>query len=81
VEKRLCDALRRDPHRPADGQAADLAVAAAGLVALAAAVALRAVESDGPINAERLRSDFDVAAKLAARISDTASVEPATDRA
>ena len=75
VENRVRDGLRRDPDRREDLGPADVANVAAGIVALAAAIGLRAVESGRPIKAERLRSDFDVAAKLAARISDTGSVE------
>lgn len=58
VENRLRDSLVRD------------APVAAGLLALAAGMARRAVEDGVPIASERLRSDFDDVAKFAARISD-----------
>lgn len=59
----------------AAGPAAGLGAAA--FVATAAALASRATMAGRPPQAERLRSDFDAAAKLLAGISDRASVESA----
>lgn len=56
-------------------------IAAAAFVAAAAAVALKAIESGAPPEAERLSSDFDAAAKQLAVIWDPASVERAQDPA
>lgn len=73
-------AIRRVEHmiarrlREAGAHAEPASVA---FVAGAAALVARAVESGGPIEAERLRSDFDAAANLVARISDRASMEAA----
>lgn len=68
VENRLRDAVVRDEP----GQApAHPELVAAGLLALAAGVARRAIE-DGALNeSERLGSDFDAVAILAARILDS----------
>lgn len=55
--------------------------AAAAFLAAAAAVALRQVESGAAPDAERLRSDFDAAAKSLAGIFDQASVDAGPERA
>jgi AcrR family transcriptional regulator len=65
VETRLASTL--------PDEAADPHAAAAGLLALAAGVARRALEDAVPVRPERLRSDFDAVANLAARISDLTS--------
>jgi AcrR family transcriptional regulator len=52
---------------------------AVAFVAAAAALVSRAMASGRPIHAERLRSDFDAAAKTLAQISDLASVEAVAD--
>jgi AcrR family transcriptional regulator len=53
------------------------AAAAVAFVAAAAALVSRAEQSGRSLKAERLRSDFDDAAKSLARISDSESVQPA----
>ena len=69
-------AVRRVEHRVKAP-----APAAAAFIAGAAAIALLTLESGGRATAERLRSDFDDAAKLLPRISDPASVEAPAGRA
>ena len=72
VENRLRDSLAREAR--ATGAALEHAhLVAAGLLALAAGVALRAVEEGLPTDSELLGSDFDEVAKTAARIFDPPS--------
>ena len=67
-------AVRRVENRLRDAHVGD-AQLAAGLLALAAGMARRAIEDGVPIASERLRSDFDEVAKIASRISDDRSVQ------
>jgi AcrR family transcriptional regulator len=65
IENRLAATLPED--------AGDARAAAAGLLALASGVTRRALEDGTLAEPERLRSDFDVVANIAARISDRTS--------
>ena len=64
VENRLATMIDGRPGAP------EPAIAAAGLLGLAAGLARRAVEEGVSVEAEQLGSDFDAVAKLAGRISD-----------
>jgi AcrR family transcriptional regulator len=77
VESRVRDRIARVPGTPP----ADPGLASAGLVAMAAQIALRIADDDKPADVERLRSAFDGVAKAAAEISDMASMEAAEIRA
>jgi AcrR family transcriptional regulator len=72
VENRLSDSLAREAR--ATGAPLEHAnLLAAGLLSLAAGVALRAFEEGLPTDSELLGSDFDEVAKTAARIFDPPS--------
>lgn len=58
------------------GAGPDAAVAATAFLGAAAALTSRALAAGRPVKAERLRSDFDAAAKFAVGISDTGSMVP-----
>jgi AcrR family transcriptional regulator len=74
-------AVRRVEHMVARSMRPAAPVTAVAFVATAAAVVSHAMANGGRIEAERLRSDFDAAAKSLAGISDRASVEPVAGRA
>lgn len=79
VESRLTEALRRAPTASGGPTGEDLAAAAAGVLGMAAAIACRAVARERHPDAERMRSDFDRASKLAQRISDSGAVHVGAD--
>jgi hypothetical protein len=71
VERRVGDLIARAPGTtPADPD-----LASAGLVAMAARIALLIADDSKPADVERLRSAFDGVAKVASEISDLASME------
>jgi AcrR family transcriptional regulator len=73
-------AVRRVEHMVGRSMRGSAPATAVAFVAAAAALVSHAIANGGRVRAERLRSDFDAAAKSLARISDRASVETAADR-